>query len=492
MKKIERNFVFRREVYVRDASGNVLFVSKINYKPAGISYVQPSSEFVIYGSSRLGQYRKPSFSQGNIKKTALGQRIYEFSNHLGNVLVTLTDNKVPQTDGTYESVVLSASDYYPFGMAMSERTYSNSEYRYGFNGKENDIDFGNDQLIQDYGFRLYAPSIVRFFSVDPLAPSFPWYTPYQFAGNKPIMFIDLDGLEEANPQQLKKAEGYYQKIKLTQSKHFKYITPKLINSQVKDRFRNLGKPINQGKFFLCGPAAAVHILASHDPYMYVKIVFDLYLSGIANNGQIEGNEAIYNAKPDANGNINGMPAVDWILLHSLRQSENSVNWGGYDPSVKDDWGKMTLVGEFEDLVERLGANVSFIASEANMSSYEDFTTLSNWIKEQKRAVLFINSRAYRGQDSGTGIEGFVSDNYGRHFIVIKGISEDKNGKITVNYWDYGRRGTPKKKVFSSFEDFKQASFDYWLIENDYKEEPDPSKPLPSSQQIGPLKADGTF
>ena len=33
-------------------------------------------------------------------------------------------------------------------------------------------------------------------SVDPLAPDYPFYTPYQFAGNKPINSVDLDGLEE--------------------------------------------------------------------------------------------------------------------------------------------------------------------------------------------------------------------------------------------------------------------------------------------------------
>lgn len=33
-------------------------------------------------------------------------------------------------------------------------------------------------------------------SVDPLTSSYPWYTPYQFAGNKPIVAIDIDGLEE--------------------------------------------------------------------------------------------------------------------------------------------------------------------------------------------------------------------------------------------------------------------------------------------------------
>jgi len=36
----------------------------------------------------------------------------------------------------------------------------------------------------------------RFLSVDPLAHSFAYYTPYQYAGNKPIAYTDLDGLEE--------------------------------------------------------------------------------------------------------------------------------------------------------------------------------------------------------------------------------------------------------------------------------------------------------
>jgi RHS repeat-associated protein len=78
---------------------------------------------------------------------------------------------------------------------MPGRSFKGSlEYRFGFNGKENDKDWGG-QLIQDYGFRLYNPAIGKFLSVDPLAPEYPWYTPYQFAGNMPIWAIDLDGLE---------------------------------------------------------------------------------------------------------------------------------------------------------------------------------------------------------------------------------------------------------------------------------------------------------
>ncbi len=69
-------------------------------------------------------------------------------------------------------------------------------YRYGFNGKEKDDGGEWSNTAYDYGFRIYNPSIGRFLSVDPLTKEYPWYTPYQFAGNTPIQAIDLDGLEE--------------------------------------------------------------------------------------------------------------------------------------------------------------------------------------------------------------------------------------------------------------------------------------------------------
>lgn len=70
---------------------------------------------------------------------------------------------------------------------------------FGFNGKLRDNNFGSISNY-DYGFRIYNPGIARFLSTDPLKKSYPWYTPYQFAGNMPIKYIDLDGLESAeNP-----------------------------------------------------------------------------------------------------------------------------------------------------------------------------------------------------------------------------------------------------------------------------------------------------
>jgi uncharacterized protein RhaS with RHS repeats len=43
--------------------------------------------------------------------------------------------------------------------------------------------------------RIYNPSLGRFLSTDPVGMAFPWWTPYQFAGNMPIWAIDMDGLQ---------------------------------------------------------------------------------------------------------------------------------------------------------------------------------------------------------------------------------------------------------------------------------------------------------
>jgi hypothetical protein len=44
--------------------------------------------------------------------------------------------------------------------------------------------------------RIYSERLGKFLSLDPLTKDYPWYTPYQFAGNKPIWASDLDGGEE--------------------------------------------------------------------------------------------------------------------------------------------------------------------------------------------------------------------------------------------------------------------------------------------------------
>ena len=106
------------------------------------------------------------------------------------------------TDGSnidhYEPVIVSAHDYYPFGSLMPGRSWNLGDsisYRFGFNGKENDNEVKGEENQQDYGMRVYDPRIGKFLSVDPITAKYPELTPYQFASNRPIQGIDLDGLE---------------------------------------------------------------------------------------------------------------------------------------------------------------------------------------------------------------------------------------------------------------------------------------------------------
>ena len=81
---------------------------------------------------------------------------------------------------------------------MDAHAYAGVGYAYASDSQPSDAHAKSPiggAVVQDYGFRLYSPSIGRFLSVDPLTSSYPMLTPYQFASNRPIDAIDVDGLE---------------------------------------------------------------------------------------------------------------------------------------------------------------------------------------------------------------------------------------------------------------------------------------------------------
>ncbi len=81
---------------------------------------------------------------------------------------------------------------------MPNRHGSTADYRYGFQGQEKDDEIKGEGKSLNYTFRMHDPRVGRFFAIDPLTKKYPWYTPYSFSGNKPIQFVELEGLEESN------------------------------------------------------------------------------------------------------------------------------------------------------------------------------------------------------------------------------------------------------------------------------------------------------
>jgi RHS repeat-associated protein len=195
--------------YVRDAQGNVLAVYEWDESGSGRykNSILALTEHHIYGSSRLG-IRK--LAAGTAPKSApteyfqriVGQKQYELMDHLGNVRALVSDIKRPDdaVAGTYKPDLLAYYGYYPFGQLQPGRNAPANGtlaggYRYGYNGKEKDSNGELGLTTYDYGFRIYNPGLGKFLSVDPLTRSYPMLTPYQFASNRPIQMVDLDGLE---------------------------------------------------------------------------------------------------------------------------------------------------------------------------------------------------------------------------------------------------------------------------------------------------------
>lgn len=251
--------------YVRDASGNVMSVY-VKGNDTINNGALSQTEVHIYGSSRLGMMTRVTNMQEDSEEEPLNleglgtgvnlnfirdEKFFELGNHLGNVLATVTDRKKGvSADGNvvehYESDVASAQDYYPFGMMQPGRTMSTDDYRYGFNGKERDDEVKGEGNSLDFGGRVYDSRTGRWLSKDPLQAKYPGLSPYNYAGNSPLIFIDPNGKEIILSGTAKDMNAFVTKlqvltgleIKLEQNGNVKLINSGDGTTAISQTFRN--------------------------------------------------------------------------------------------------------------------------------------------------------------------------------------------------------------------------------------------------------------
>ncbi|MCT4178323.1 RHS repeat-associated core domain-containing protein, partial [Elizabethkingia anophelis] len=111
--------------------------------------------------------------------------IYNYTDHLGNVRLSYTKG----ASGGAE--IIEENNYYPFGLkhqGYNSSSLANNTYQYKYNGKEL-----QETGMYDYGARMYMPELGRWGVVDPLAEKMTRHSPYNYAFNNPIRFIDPDG-----------------------------------------------------------------------------------------------------------------------------------------------------------------------------------------------------------------------------------------------------------------------------------------------------------
>ncbi len=174
---------------------NLEFAISQNNKKLQVDYIKKSGkQYFKFSPEQTGDY---------ILSLAIrdGKKEYEKDQTFFIDNFTIIDNSNRNLDLTANNItfvpqVLSYNDYYPFGMLVPQRNYSSPSYRYGFQGQEKDDEIKGSGNSLNYKFRMQDPRVGWFFAVDPLAAQYPWYTPYQFSGNKVIAFVELEGAEE--------------------------------------------------------------------------------------------------------------------------------------------------------------------------------------------------------------------------------------------------------------------------------------------------------
>lgn len=197
--------------YVYDATGVKLSKSIID---EGNTITLYAGGFVYSGQgvasdlqfiSQPEGYIVPVSSQGGVSGFDKGggaliyssyDYVFQFADHLGNVRLSysdiLKDGVInPSTD------IIEESNYYPFGLKHlgynSDIVGGNDVAQaWKFGGKEYNQELDLDWY--DVSARNYDPALGRWMNIDPLAELMGSHSPYNYAFDNPVFFIDPDGM----------------------------------------------------------------------------------------------------------------------------------------------------------------------------------------------------------------------------------------------------------------------------------------------------------
>jgi len=122
--------------------------------------------------------------------------VFQYKDHLGNVRLSYGDTNNDRSISASE--IVEESNYYPFGLKQkgyNEDISANGNslaQQWKFGGKQYQEELGLDWY--DISARNYDPAIGRWMNIDPLAEQGRRWSPYNYAMDNPVYFMDPDGM----------------------------------------------------------------------------------------------------------------------------------------------------------------------------------------------------------------------------------------------------------------------------------------------------------
>jgi RHS repeat-associated protein len=168
----------------------MIFDREFNYVDGGYKRVTTvAREIGATGQGEGVDHEPLVFGDGEIKITQPGFVYIYISNENPTLVeVFFDDLKVTHT----KSPVVQTDDYYPYGLTFNRVQREDAvENRFLFNGKEVQNELGLGWF--DYGARMYMPELGRWGAIDPLAEKYMPVSPYAYALDNPLIFVDHDG-----------------------------------------------------------------------------------------------------------------------------------------------------------------------------------------------------------------------------------------------------------------------------------------------------------